>query len=352
MSHPIAQFMQIPSSFLLFIAPPAWGKTRLIHQLLEDCTQLIVYISPLRALLEEFQSNFSANEIIRVKGKDNSKELINKAKSFQIKIVMGTVEVIRSGLLIGLSKIRPLFVILDEFHLFYRWGFDFRPQLWDLILDLGTMSIPTLGLTATCDDQGMDIIKNQIPLGFEESYILTIANLTLKNKPKKIFDLDLLQSLHLENFLAFELMAKPKDKTLLVFAQYRNEVKELQQKWTALGFSCLGCLGGEVMDFCKKLAEKGPRPDIIFATSALSHGVNLPPLHAIFINYELNDKEFWIQMVGRGGRKGEAYLLYHVTRHLPGFRLLDGVRLIGRLLMGKLLLTPYRILRKFQRKWK
>ena len=61
------------------------------------------------------------------------------------------------------------------------------------------------------------------------------------------------------------------------------------------------------------------RIDCIFSTTTLSHGVNLPEIKKVFIDYEVKNFDFWLQMIGRGGRQGSDYQVYstdefHTTR--------------------------------------
>jgi hypothetical protein len=42
--------------------------------------------------------------------------------------------------------------------------------------------------------------------------------------------------------------------------------------------------------------------------------VNLPKLEKIFFTYKVSNIDFWIQMVARGGRKGEAYKVYALEK--------------------------------------
>lgn len=95
----------------------------------------------------------------------------------------------------------------------------------------------------------------------------------------------------------------------LVFCKYRNEVVELTQLFNKVGIKSLGCVGGETGKFQVELAKCSDLK-IIFATSALSHGVNLPSIAEVYLTYKVSCIDFWIQMVGRGGRKGEQFQLH------------------------------------------
>src|SRR5690606_22468385 len=92
----------------------------------------------------------------------------------------------------------------------------------------------------------------------------------------------------------------------LIFCQYRTEVFQWEKELNENGFSCIPCVGGESKYMAKRLQEN-PRPDFIVATTVLSHGVNLPEIKKIYFTYKVSNIDFWVQMVARGGRKGEDY---------------------------------------------
>ena len=51
--------------------------------------------------------------------------------------------------------------------------------------------------------------------------------------------------------------------------------------------------------------------DFIIATSVVSHGVNLPSIGRVIFLYRVQNTAHYIQMLGRGGRRGES-VQYHV----------------------------------------
>lgn len=38
--------------------------------------------------------------------------------------------------------------------------------------------------------------------------------------------------------------------------------------------------------------------------------MNLPEIKKVFIDYEVKNYDFWLQMIGRGGRQGSGYEVY------------------------------------------
>ena len=110
--------------------------------------------------------------------------------------------------------------------------------------------------------------------------------------------------------LVEELRIKKESDVYLVFCSYRSEVDELVARSRRMGLRSLGCVGGEVEGFLKELELTHGAIDCIFSTTTLSHGVNLPEIKKVFINYEVKHYDFWLQMIGRGGRRGADYEVY------------------------------------------
>jgi len=77
----------------------------------------------------------------------------------------------------------------------------------------------------------------------------------------------------------------------------------------AQGQSVWTCVGGEDSLFSLKVQSEKP-PKFIVATTVLSHGVNLPNISRIFFLYSVKNLDFWIQMVARGGRRGEKFEVF------------------------------------------
>jgi type I site-specific restriction endonuclease len=81
---------------------------------------------------------------------------------------------------------------------------------------------------------------------------------------------------------------------------------QLEKKLSELSFSYVSCIGGEAKFMANKL-KLMPAPDFIISTTVLSHGVNLPQIAKVYFLYKVNNLDFWLQMVARGGRRGERF---------------------------------------------
>jgi superfamily II DNA/RNA helicase len=103
-----------------------------------------------------------------------------------------------------------------------------------------------------------------------------------------------------------ELLIENLSGRTLIFCHHRHEVDRWCTQFTNKGIRAWGCKGGETREFSQRLLKED-LPDVIIATSCLSHGVNLPELKRVV----LLDKQApdWMihQMRTRAGRRGEAF---------------------------------------------
>ncbi len=278
----LSQIVNREHSFTLFMAPMGWGKTRLIWQLLEDFERIII-VSPLRSILEDLKERECVVDNITVKG-----------------IFLTTVESLSKDDLDFALKSNSLFV-LDEFHLFYEWGESFRPRLLDFLYQISSSkSTKVIGLSATITDELYRVIERDVENNFRHFCFLNIGNFQKKNMYKKkrmlIRPLLLLK-------LIFEQLLFERGRTIL-FCSSRKEVFFWHKFFLRLGISCDYCVGGQVKDF---VARENLNPaNLIIATSALSHGVNLHGIENIYISYKPSESTNF-QMIGRGGRFGEEF---------------------------------------------
>lgn len=198
-------------------------------------------------------------------------------------------------------------IIIDEFHLFFYWGDTFRPLMWEMFFAVTQEAKTTFLLTATLSNEMKNEIKN-FNSQFDSIMWIDNGNQTLLYKPHlylrapaKKWILDLIES------------QNKNESVKLIFCQYRDEVFALEQRLRKNGFSTISCVGGESKFMVKRLDEL-PNPDFIISTTVLSHGVNLPPISKIFFLYEVSNPDFWIQMVARGGRRGDKYQVFALEK--------------------------------------
>ncbi|MFZ4713905.1 MAG: DEAD/DEAH box helicase [Bacteriovoracaceae bacterium] len=300
-----AQGLDFPSTFWLMIAPPAWGKT---HQLLSLLTNspdtLFVFISPLRALANEFYG----------KTKDQySVLLITESQSWKNfserhQLVIVTPETCGNSIEMLSASAKKILFVLDEFHLYFYWGTTFREIMWECLINVLVTEQPVLALTATLAPEQevffLEQMKNQVHLVIKMNY----GNQKLLHLPKQSIFIPKIWK-DKSDWLVQHELEKSSRGCVLFFVAFRSDVDRFKVFFENQGYLVLTCVGGEASLFADQL-KKNPAPDLIISTTVLSHGVNLPQIRAVIFNYKLNNLDFWVQMVGRGGRKGEKYFLY------------------------------------------
>lgn len=267
----------VQKKLLILTSPPASGKTYWIQSLQAIWDERLLVISPLRAL---------ANECIEKNGH--------------------TTDFMTPEEWMG-KKVQRRVVIIDEFHLFFYWGDTFRPVMWEAFFEISQMADLIILLTATLSLEMREEMR-AFSLHFDEIHWIDRGNQTLKYLPVRYI------RAFSKMWLLEEIKRSKKNGTVkLIFCKFRNEVYELEKELTSLGFECLSCVGGEAGEMAAKL-KIHPHPDFIICTTVLSHGVNLPEIQKIFFTYPLRNIDFWIQMVARGGRRGEKYQVYALEK--------------------------------------
>lgn len=310
--------LNYPNILTLLIAPPAWGKTHLLKSIIFQKKKKVIFISPLKALALEFY--FELNKIDSLKTLIVKKQYECNKKFIEFhKIDYGVLIITPECLNIqNIQRIHFLepetLFVFDEFHLFYSWGINFRPILFETLCDVVVHQFPILALSATITDEMKLLIQSDFKLNYKDMIIFDYGNMKLKNKPVKTYNFKGASKQSFKRRFFFELTRLTKSQTYLYFCQYRQEVDALEKYLISIGKYVLTCKGGEVDEFCKTLDMNNP-PQVIISTSCLSHGVNLPQINKVFIDYEVS-KSFLVQMIGRGGRKGEAYNAYHCNSRL------------------------------------
>lgn len=284
----------------LITAPPGWGKTYQLLSAIQASNRKVVFVFPLRALCEEVYRQAIQSKIscINLKASDDQDCL----KHFQL--IVTTPE---QSLNFSFSE--RLF-ILDEFHLFYYWGRSFRESLLDF-LEQKLASAPALMmLSATVSDQVQDWVKSFLKINYLEVIKLDFGNLKLINDPQSVYYYPKV----FQHWLLDSINSHVKGECCLIFCAFRNQVSLMTKHLQARGFNVLSCVGGEAKEFSQKLNQVGDL-EFIVATSVISHGVNLPKIKKIYFLYQVESLDFFLQMVGRGGRRGDGFEIHSLNHH-------------------------------------
>lgn len=261
------------NDLLILTAPPASGKTHLISDLISQLDEPPLFISPLRALANECLLKWGRTCTVMT-----PEEWIKKTPSARV-------------------------LILDEFHLYFYWGDSFRPQMWEAFYALVEACEVVILLTATLTSEMIETIKT-FSCHFDHMIWIDHGNQCLKNRPIRY--IKSFSQAWLEKYL---MSMNNLSGVTLVFCAYRSEVFEWEKKLRQKGHRVWTCVGGEASLFSLKVQSEHP-PHFIVATTVLSHGVNLPQISRIIFLYKVKNLDFWIQMVARGGRRGEDFEVF------------------------------------------
>lgn len=303
-----------PSCFTLLTAPVASGKTRMVVEFYREHDFKIIYLSPLRALANEVYFNLEKNNekhIFLAGGETPLQDCLDGFIKAKKSFLVTTAELLSEEFIEELFALdQNVLFVIDEFHLFYYWGETFRPILHEKFLAILNFYFPILAVTATMDESVMNQMKKDLSY-YQDFWIhLDYGNHQLHRKPQKLVSFHGLKPQYIQKAFWRELRQKNKKDIFLYFCAYRSQVDELVARANRLGFKAIGCVGGEVDQFLENVKENEGKIDCIFSTTTLSHGVNLPEIKKVFIDYEIKNYDFWLQMIGRGGRQGSEYQVY------------------------------------------
>ncbi len=312
----------------VLLAPTGSGKTHFVLNNLNRGLRRVVFVSPLKALAMEFYEKAGTKSLLVCPSM--------KQEQFENEwdFLVTTPESMKTGMLEKLSLLQPKpLIILDEIHLFHKWGSTFRPRLLSFLELIGSLNFPSLGLTATLDHSSLNWLEHSISPGFE-TMILDHGNMKMNFPP--MFNVHFPKQMKgLFNLFFEDQMRIHKKGTALYFCRTRDEVYNWVDYFHWLGIHSMGCVGGETSTFTKNYDRNSP-PRVIFSTSALSHGVNLGAIQEIYINHFLEDEDMWTQMASRGGRTGENFNIYSFNSFGPKSKSLFSSPILLNLLWSRL----------------
>ena len=305
----ISEIIKAPEHLTLLKAPTGWGKTRLMWDLLEIENKIVIIV-PLTSLVHELSMKENVFSFLNGKKLEIINDFINSKKG----ILVVTAESMLSNYIEILKvKISPLFV-LDEIHLFYKWGYSFRPYLIQFFEILICLKVRIMGLSATVEEWIEEDLKRDLIRNGYKMTSINIGNFENARPPQKIKYFNFVDLINLFKLLSIF----SRKGRILIFVRTKREGRNLEHDLIKLGVKSTLCFGGEVIEFTKK--EKENKSKVIIATSALSHGVNLENIRRVFISY-IPEKDILYQMIARGGRRGEKFFVYLLKKGTLSFTL-------------------------------
>ena len=283
----------------LLIAPPGWGKTYRLLEWIKYQEGPFIFVFPLRALCEEvYQSALERRISCLCLRSRKDHELYLKLKP---KLLISTPELLQN------LKVESSLYLLDEFHLYFYWGESFREGLLDFMEEHLASSPPVILLSATMSQKIQQKMRELFMSNYNQMRVWDFGNQKLRNDPSAVYLYFSKKTIMRSIFYDYGYGTK------LIFCEYREEVKTLNDELNKRGFKSISCVGGEAFEFSLKLREE-EFWDYIVATTVVSHGVNLPVISKVFFTYKVNNLDFYLQMVGRAGRDGSSFEVHTLTR--------------------------------------
>lgn len=299
---------------LILTAPPGWGKTYKLLDAIKNSAKNVLFIFPLRALCDEVQISSTKFGINCLNIRSDKDLLCLKSKEY--KLVISTPEMVKTVE----PFMRNYVVVLDEFHLFYYWGDTFREKMLNLYFELTSYGLPVIFLTATLSENLKTRLETELKYNYQNIYHMNFGNQKIKNIPSNTF----FYPKALKAWLLDDIKFSKKRGLSLVFCRYRSEVVEWKKVLEEMGHSVLSCVGGEAAEFILKL-NGSKIPNFIVATSVVSHGVNLPNISQVYFTSKVDNFDFYVQMVGRGGRTGGEFSIHTFNKeYFSRFQLFTG----------------------------
>ena len=291
---------------ILLIAPTGSGKTSLLFDLYQNNFLQIIYIAPLRALVNEVYERAEKSELRNIflwKNSQTIRESANNLKKKKKFFLVTTPELLDDGVF---EEFPHALYVFDEIHLFYYWGEDFRYILREKVWAAAAANVNLLALTATFAASELKVFTAELFSSIDAIHFINAGNQQIKTLPdKKIFYHSSKRNLFYKRLWG----NLGNGKSKILFCKKRSEVDWWRQKFKKEKTQALFCLGGAVAEFQAALKDC-PGPEIIICTSALSHGVNLPQIQEVYLSYHIANIDFYWQMVGRAGRRGEKFVLH------------------------------------------
>ncbi len=289
------------SGKFFLLASPAWGKTTLIMHLYKSGHfKKIVFISPLTALNLEFQQKLKEEKIPVF-------DSLNESTIAKGVLVVTPEKMVCRNWENYFEEWADL-IVFDEFHLLDMWQ-NFRPLLIECWYWLSTTKNKVLVLSGTFNwDSWSKSLEGQLWLSHAHNFCkLDLHQKKLLNEPARKYYFPSYMKYAIAIAIKAMILTWP-SKRLLLFFPAREQVMRWSRWCRKHGISHLACLGGHALAFKNQLVFN-PDPQVIIATSVLSHGVNLPARDVVIILGHQWQEELWIQMKSRGGRRGEKYFL-------------------------------------------
>lgn len=292
------------------IFPTGSGKSLCYQLAALQLPHLTLLISPLLALMRDqldflAQKGIAAAAIDSTQSRDEAQNVMARAKSGELKILMISVERLKNERFRHFIAQVPLsLLVVDEAHCISEWGHNFRPDYLKLPQAKTQLNIPqVLLLTATATPAVVADMAAKFAIAPEHITVTGFyrANLHLHIRPVASVD---------KHAALLKLLQRTPDAPCVVYVTQQDTAERVAAALQAAGLNATAYHAGIENERRQQIQDDFMRGRslIIVATIAFGMGIDKSNIRQV-IHYDLPKSiENYSQEIGRAGRDGEPSL--------------------------------------------
>lgn len=304
----IEKIMRGESAAAIF--PTGAGKS-LCYQLAGVLlANLTLVVSPLLSLMKDqldflLKHNISAARLDSTLERDQYNEILKKAISGELKILMISVERFKNERFrFNLEKMKISLLVIDEAHCISEWGHNFRPEylkLPDYRDEFGIKQVLLLTATAT----------EQVVADMSKKLMVTRENIIVTGTYRKNLFLQITPvEVNSKNSILVRRIKESQNESTIVYVTLQKTSEEVSQILCSNGINAHFYHAGmknEERDLIQNRFMNGDI-DCVVATIAFGMGIDKKNIRRV-IHYDLPKSiESYSQEIGRSGRDGNNSL--------------------------------------------
>ncbi len=267
---------------------------------------LTLVVSPLLSLMKDQldflkSHNIPAARLDSTLDKKEYEEILNQAKTGELKILMISVERFKNERFRNkLSQMKISLLVIDEAHCISEWGHNFRPEYLKIPTYKEEFKIPQiLLLTATATKEVVDDMSEKLKIKIEDFVITGFyrKNLFLQVTPSEE---------HKKNENLLKMLSRDKESSTIIYVTLQKTAEIVAKFLASKGINARAYHAGMKNDERERIQNQfmNNRIPCIVATIAFGMGIDKKDIRRV-IHYDMPKSiENYSQEIGRSGRDG------------------------------------------------